>query len=82
MHGEETRDPMLICHCNGVSERTVRRVVREGARSVSDVGHACGAGTCCQGCSHRIAKIIHSERHTHSKAAPPPMADKTGAAVP
>jgi bacterioferritin-associated ferredoxin len=73
---------MLICHCNGVSDRTVRRVIRQGARSVSDVGHACGAGTCCQGCSHQIAKIIHAEHRTHSKSAPLPMADKRGAAAP
>jgi bacterioferritin-associated ferredoxin len=73
---------MLICQCNGVSDRTVRRVIREGARSLSDVGHACGAGTCCQGCSQRIAKIIHAERRTHCKAAPLPMADKGGAAAP
>jgi bacterioferritin-associated ferredoxin len=73
---------MLICHCNGVSDRTVRRVVREGAQSVSDVGHACGAGTCCQGCSPRITKIIHAERRLHSNRATPPMADNSGTATP
>jgi bacterioferritin-associated ferredoxin len=73
---------MLICHCNGVSDRTVRRVVREGAQSVSDVGHACGAGTCCQGCGPRIAKIIHAEQRLHGNRATPPMADKSGTATP
>ena len=58
---------MLICHCNGVSDRTVRRVVREGARTVSEVGSACGAGTCCRGCSGSIGKIIRAERHQHER---------------
>ena len=58
---------MLVCHCNGVSDRTVRRVVREGARTVAEVGHACGAGTCCRGCSGSIGKIIHAERHQHER---------------
>jgi bacterioferritin-associated ferredoxin len=61
------RMSMLICHCNGVSDRTVRRVVREGARTVSEVGHACGAGTCCRGCSGSIGKIIRAERHQHER---------------
>ncbi len=58
---------MLICHCNGVSDRTVRRVVRDGARTVSEVGHACGAGTCCRGCSGSIGKIIRAERRQHER---------------
>ena len=58
---------MLICHCNGVSDRTVRRVIREGARTVSEVGTACGAGTCCRGCSSSIGKIIRIERRQHAR---------------
>jgi len=58
---------MLICHCNGVSARTVRRVVRDGARTVSEVGSACGAGTCCRGCSGSIGKIIKKELRQHAR---------------
>ena len=58
---------MLICHCNGVSDRTVRRVVREGALTVAEVGRACGAGTCCQGCSPTISRIIRIESHRQSQ---------------
>ncbi|MBW2233280.1 MAG: (2Fe-2S)-binding protein [Deltaproteobacteria bacterium] len=52
---------MLICHCNGVSDRTIRRVVREGATSVGEVGRACGAGACCGGCANAVKKLIHTE---------------------
>ncbi len=58
---------MLVCHCVGVSDRTVRRVVREGALTVSEVGRACGAGTCCQGCSSTINRIIHIESHRQAQ---------------
>lgn len=57
----EGRPPMLVCHCNGVSDKTVRRAVRQGAQSVAEVGRACGAGTCCQGCSPMIHRIIRHE---------------------
>lgn len=71
---------MLICHCNGVSDRTVRRVVREGARTVSEVGSACGAGTCCRGCSSSIGKIIRieSRQHTREDATVPASTESTG----
>jgi bacterioferritin-associated ferredoxin len=52
---------MLVCHCNGVSDRTIRRVVRDGARSVGQVADACGAGSCCGGCHREIRKIVRAE---------------------
>jgi len=58
---------MLICHCNGVSDRTIRRVVREGATTPDEVGRACGAGTCCGGCSQAVKKVIHSEAQHRSE---------------
>ncbi len=60
---------MLVCHCNGVSDRSVRRAVREGSLTVSEVGRACGAGTCCQGCSSTINRIIQIESHRQAQAA-------------
>lgn len=71
---------MLVCHCNGVSDRTVRRVVRDGALSVAEVGRACGAGTCCRGCSSTIDRIIRAECHRQSKSSEPttlPVASAT-----
>ena len=55
---------MLVCHCNGVSDRKIRRVVREGARSLSQVAAACGAGSCCGGCHCEIEKIVRAETCT------------------
>ena len=52
---------MLVCHCNGVSERQIRKAVRNGADSLHSVGRACGAGTCCGGCSSEILEIIERE---------------------
>jgi len=52
---------MLICHCNGVSDRHIRRVVRDGAVTASQVAQATGAGSCCGGCRGAIEEIVHSE---------------------
>jgi len=52
---------MLVCHCHAVSDRVVREAVRCGARSVSAVGEACGAGTGCGGCHEVVEEIVASE---------------------
>jgi len=52
---------LIVCHCQGVSDRAIREVVREGATSVRQVGRACRAGRMCGGCLPVIAEIIASE---------------------
>ena len=52
---------MLVCHCNGISDRTIRKAVRDGAGSVNDVSFACGAAACCGGCADAVQQIIHTE---------------------
>jgi bacterioferritin-associated ferredoxin len=66
---------MLVCQCNGVTDRTVRRAVRKGARTTEDVGYACGAGACCGGCIPLIEKLIrHEASRSEPQAAPAPSA--------
>ena len=53
---------MIICQCNGVSDRTIRKVVRNGASNRNDVVRACTAGKACGGCTPAIDEIIEAER--------------------
>jgi bacterioferritin-associated ferredoxin len=52
---------MIVCLCKGVSDSTVRTVVREGATSLEEVGMACTAGTDCGGCRGCIEDLIDEE---------------------
>jgi len=52
---------MLVCHCNGVSDRAIRKAIRKGARTASDVGMQTGAGTCCGGCLDAVNSILRTE---------------------
>ncbi len=49
---------MIVCLCNGVSERTVDAAVESGARTIADVGLKCGAGAGCGACHCAIADKI------------------------
>ncbi len=52
---------MLVCHCNGVTERRVRTAVRAGACTLRDVARSCGAGASCGGCRPEIGRILRQE---------------------
>ena len=58
---------MYVCLCKGVSDRTVRACIRDGATTVGEVGAGCGAGTDCGSCRGMIRDLI--EEHEDEMAA-------------
>lgn len=64
---------MIVCHCNAVSDRTIRRVVREGAASVAEVSRACGGGGRCGGCRMAIESILEHEQHAAARESAAPL---------
>lgn len=45
---------MYVCICTAVSDTEVRSCIARGARTVEEVGDACGAGTGCGSCHDHI----------------------------
>jgi bacterioferritin-associated ferredoxin len=69
---------MLVCQCRGVTERQIRRIVRnsfvrEGACSTRDVARATGAGTSCGDCRSNVKKVVDRAvaREFESSQSPP-----------
>lgn len=52
---------MIVCQCKGVTERQIRKAVRDGANCRNEVVLACTAGSNCGGCVPMIDQIIESE---------------------
>ena len=52
---------MYVCLCKGISNRTIRSCVGEGARTVDDVGRRSGAGTACGTCKPDIEQLVRDE---------------------
>ena len=48
----------ILCHCEGVNDRTIESAVVGGARSVDDVTASCGAGRGCGTCHIWIHQIL------------------------
>jgi bacterioferritin-associated ferredoxin len=53
---------MIVCHCQGVSDREIRRAVHDGALGCGAVARACGAMRDCGGCLRLVEEIIDQER--------------------
>ena len=52
---------MIVCHCNGTTDREIRRAVRNGAGTLREVSRACGAAAGCGGCSEMVRELITLE---------------------
>ena len=69
-----------VCRCNNIKYKTIERVIREGAKSVSDVATRTGAttgycgGTCTPDIQAMIAKI-NGSGHSVAPAAEEAPAD-------
>ncbi|HME73770.1 MAG TPA: (2Fe-2S)-binding protein [Myxococcota bacterium] len=60
---------MIVCHCNGISDRAIRRAVRNGARSLHQIARFCAAGSGCGGCRAVIEEIMDGERSGGTESA-------------
>ena len=50
---------MLVCHCRGITDRQIRRVVKDGVESAREVARATGAGMRCGGCRSNVKKVVN-----------------------
>jgi bacterioferritin-associated ferredoxin len=49
---------MIVCLCEAVNEREVRRTIRAGACTVREVARACGAGSGCGMCRGHVRELL------------------------
>ena len=62
---------MIVCHCAVVSDRTIHAALADGARTVSAVCGATGAGQDCGTCVFSVKAVIcgHVEQETALREA-------------
>ena len=50
---------MLVCHCRGISDRQIKRAVKNGCSSAREVARETGAGMRCGGCRSNVKAIVN-----------------------
>lgn len=59
---------MIVCHCKGITDREIRRAIRDGANSTREISLACHAARECGGCRPVIAELLARETERTSFA--------------
>ncbi|MGH9118896.1 MAG: (2Fe-2S)-binding protein [Acidimicrobiales bacterium] len=49
---------MYICHCNAVTDASIRSAIDGGARTIDEVSARCRAGTGCGGCWPALFELL------------------------
>ncbi len=49
---------MIVCLCEGVSDRAIQTTIEGGAKSVEAIGESCGAGTGCGSCHQALKHLL------------------------
>jgi bacterioferritin-associated ferredoxin len=61
---------MIVCHCGVVSDRDVTAAVQDGARNLTEVCRATGAGQNCGGCIFSVKRILCQHGATLAPSVP------------
>jgi bacterioferritin-associated ferredoxin len=69
---------VIICLCEGISDRDVSAAARQGVRTVKELTKICDAGTGCGSCRWDIRKIL--DDHSPSETSSSHDQDRCGAA--
>jgi len=57
---------VIVCHCRVVTDRQVGDAVRDGARSLSAVCRATGAGQDCGSCVFSLKRVVSEQDSVRS----------------
>jgi bacterioferritin-associated ferredoxin len=60
---------MIVCICQGVSDRTIQRLVAAGARSLDELASRCGAGADCGLCCALLESMVEASRPRSAREA-------------
>ena len=62
---------MIVCCCQGVSDRLIKSSIEQGAQSRADVTTACEAGKDCGACHGMIDELLEEHRNTADACSHP-----------
>jgi bacterioferritin-associated ferredoxin len=71
---------MIVCVCNNVSERKIRRAVESGITTMPQLREELGVATCCGKC-HSCAKTVLRECLEEGTLKAQPLAFQTAMAA-
>jgi bacterioferritin-associated ferredoxin len=66
-----SRQAMIVCVCNNISDREIRKAVDLGLTSMADLYRELGVGTCCGTCVRYARQVMHEHLDSTTVAGQP-----------
>jgi bacterioferritin-associated ferredoxin len=60
---------MLVCICNGISDRDIDEALSNGANNISDLRNSLGLGNCCGQCASFAKDMIGDRQAQPAKSS-------------
>ena len=61
---------MIVCSCNVVTDREIRRAALEGASTLRELARSCRAGTASGGCRPALMGLLEAARREAALVRP------------
>ena len=58
---------MIVCMCEGVSDREIRSNIQQGATSLSELAHRCHVGQDCGRCRVMLRALVREHSHASTQ---------------
>jgi bacterioferritin-associated ferredoxin len=58
---------VYVCHCQAVTDHTIKDVIEHGARTIEEVSLRCSAGSDCGGCWSALEDLLEAHRGRHAR---------------
>lgn len=49
---------MIVCHCFGVNDKTIKKCIKSGANTLSEVREECSVGSDCGICLKYVKNLL------------------------
>lgn len=69
---------MIICLCEGISDRDITAAARQGVRTVRELSKVCGAGSGCGSCRRDLRKLLDTHCPAESATTNAHSNDRAG----
>jgi bacterioferritin-associated ferredoxin len=68
---------MIVCVCEGLSDREIAQTIQAGANTLNELGHRCRAGIDCGRCREMLRGMLGDRCRSHARTADTGAASQT-----
>jgi len=61
---------MIICSCEGITDKQIKAAIRCGAKNLDQIGRSLGCGLGCGDCAASVKKLLKTSKQAAHSSSP------------